>query len=66
MVVRAFFFIIIAGVIFWLMWWLLEYLALPQPFDKIGHVLLAIAAVGVLISIILDAAGYSIFKKDGP
>ena len=66
-VVRIFFFIIICGLVFWLLEFLLDYIGLPQPFDKIAHVLLVVAAVAVLIGIIMDAAGYPIFKKgDGP
>jgi hypothetical protein len=39
---------------FWLLWWLLDYLKLPDPFNKVLRVLLALAAVVYLIRLILS------------
>jgi hypothetical protein len=45
------------GLVFWLLWWLIGYLALPMPFSKIALAVLAIAGVVVLIDAIMSFAG---------
>lgn len=47
---------VIAG-IFYLLWWLVGYLAPPAPFDKILRGILAIAAVVILIKFLLQFLG---------
>jgi hypothetical protein len=42
--------IVCVGLIFWLLKFLLDYLALPQPFNKIANVILIIGAVLYLIN----------------
>lgn len=54
-------YLIIAGVIFWLLWWLVDYCGLPQPFNKVAHVILAVLAVFVVIGILLSLAGHQVF-----
>ena len=51
-------FIIIAGLVFSLLWWLVNYIGLPEPFAKVARVVLAIAAVFVLIAVLMGLAGY--------
>lgn len=41
--------IIVAGLVFWLLWWLIGYVGLPEPFNKVARVILAVLAVFVLI-----------------
>lgn len=48
---------IIAGVIFALLWWLVGYVGLPEPFNKVAHVVLAVLAAFVLIGILLSLVG---------
>ena len=55
-------YIVIAGLIFALLWWLVGYVGLPEPFAKVANVLLAILAVFVLIGILLGIAGQPIFR----
>lgn len=62
-VVRFVILLIVAAVVFWLLFFLVDYIGLPQPFDRVAHVGLMVAAVLVLIGLILDAAGYDVFKK---
>lgn len=50
-------YLIVAGLIFGLLWWLVGYCGLPQPFDKVARVILAILAVFVIIGILLSIAG---------
>ena len=44
--------VIIAGLIAYLLFWLLGQIALPAPFDKVAIVLLSLAAVVFLIGLL--------------
>jgi hypothetical protein len=55
-----FIWIVVIGLVFWLLWWLLGYIALPEPFNKILRVLLALIAVVFLINQLLKVAGYNL------
>jgi hypothetical protein len=48
---------VVAGLIFWLLYWLVSYVNPPEPFKKIATVILAILAVLVIIGILLSIAG---------
>jgi hypothetical protein len=50
-------YIIVAGLIFGLLWWLIGYCGLPEPFNKLARVILAILAVLVVIGILLSMLG---------
>lgn len=50
-------YLVVAGLIFWLLWWLVNYVAPPEPFRKIANVILAILAVLVIIGILLSVVG---------
>ena len=55
-------YLIVAGLIFGLLWWLVNYCDLPEPFAKFARVALAILAVLVIIGILLSlVTGHSIF-----
>lgn len=47
----------VAGLVFWLLWWLVGYVGLPEPFRKVANVVLAVAAVLVVIGILLSLVG---------
>jgi len=49
--------IIAAGLIFWLLTWLIDYVGLPEPFSKIAKVIVAVIAVLMLINAIMSLAG---------
>jgi len=50
-------YLIVAGLIFWLLWWLVNFIAPPEPFRKVATVVLAILAVLVIIGILLSLVG---------
>lgn len=56
--VHAVIWIIIAGVIFWLVNWLIDYCGLPAPFNKVAKVIVAVVAVLILINALLTIAGH--------
>ncbi len=61
-VIHSLVYLIVLGVIFGLLWWLLAYIGLPAPFDKVARVILAVAAVIVCINVLLAIAGHPIFR----
>jgi succinate dehydrogenase/fumarate reductase cytochrome b subunit len=50
-------YLIVAGLILWLLFWLVNYCGLPEPFNKVAHVVLAVIAVLVVIGILLSLVG---------
>jgi hypothetical protein len=56
-------YLIVAGLIFGLLFWLVSYVGMPQPFDKVARVVLAVLAVLVLIGLLLSlVTGQPIFR----
>lgn len=49
--------IIVIGLVCWLLWWLIGYVGLPEPFNKIARILIAVVAVIILIKILLGLTG---------
>ena len=47
------------GLIFWLLWWLIDYVKIPEPFSKVARVILAVIAVILLIRLIMRVTGTS-------
>jgi DMSO reductase anchor subunit len=56
-VVAVVIYLAVAGLIFWLLWWLVNYIAPPEPFRKVANVILAIVGVLVVCSILLSLVG---------
>lgn len=50
-------YLLVAGLIFSLFWWGLHRLNPPQPFLKVGEVVIIILAVLVLISVLMSLVG---------
>jgi hypothetical protein len=56
-------YLIVAGLIFYLLWWLVGYVGLPEPFRKVANIVLAILAVMVIIGILLSlVGGHALFR----
>lgn len=49
--------VIVIGLIAYLLWWLIGFVALPDPFNKIARALVAVAAVIFLINVLLSIVG---------
>ncbi len=55
--------LIVAGLIFWLLLWLIDYCGIPDPFNKVAKIILAILAVLVIIGILLSLVnGQALFR----
>jgi len=55
-------YIIVIGLVLWLLWWLVGYAALPEPFAKIARIILAVIAVFFLINLLLGLVGSPIIS----
>jgi heme A synthase len=44
--------VVVLGLVFYLLWWLLGVIALPEPFNKVAIVLLALVAVVLLLGVL--------------
>ena len=49
--------LIILGLIVGLLWWLIDYVGLPEPINKIARVVIAIFVVLILINFLLSIIG---------
>lgn len=61
-IVQSIFWIVIVGLCFWLLWWGLHAIKPPQPFMKVGEVLLILASVILLINFLLGLIDHSFIK----
>ena len=57
-ILQAVIWIIVVGVIFWLLTYLVGAIPLPEPFNKVMRVILLVAAVLFLINILLGFTGH--------
>ena len=44
--------VIVLGLVFYLLWWLLGTIGLPEPFNKVAQVLIALIAVVLLLGLL--------------
>ena len=44
--------VIVLGLVFYVLWWLLGRIGLPEPFGKVAEVLLALVAVVLLLGVL--------------
>ena len=51
-------YVVIIGLIFWLVWWFVDYVALQDPFNKVVKVILGLVALIFLINVLLSLAGH--------
>lgn len=61
-VVEAIIWLVVAGLVFWLLQWALDKIALPEPFNKIATVLLILLVVVVVINALFLLVGKPFLK----
>lgn len=54
--------LIIIGSVFALLWWLVGFAGLPEPFNKFARVAIAVVAVLLLINLLLGLVGQAPFR----
>lgn len=57
--------IFIAGLICYLLWWLIGFIGLPDPFAKVARAIVAVVAVLFLINILLQVGGMTPIVRIG-
>lgn len=60
--VQSVLWVVAMGVVFWLLWWLCDYVKIPEPFNKVVRIILAVAAVILLINLIMGLVGEPFIK----
>ena len=50
-------YLIVGGLIFWLLHWAIDAVGIPEPFHKVAKVILIVLAVFVVIGILLSLVG---------
>lgn len=50
-------YLLVVGGICWLLWWLIGFIGLPEPFNKIARAIIAIVAVILCIQLLLSLLG---------
>jgi hypothetical protein len=55
--------VIIIGAVCWLLWWLIGFIGLPEPFAKVARGIVAVVAVIFLIGLLLHLAPGSVGLK---
>lgn len=54
--------LVIAGLIFWLIWWFLGVCGLPEPFNKVAQIIVALVAVIFLINLLMGLNGHPLIR----
>ncbi len=58
LLVRALVYLVVGGLIVWVLWWVLQQAKIPQPFDKVARVVLILVAALIVIGSLLSLIGY--------
>ena len=53
--------VVILGVIFWVIWWFIGYVGVPEPFNKVLRVVIGLVALIIVINLLLGLAGSPLF-----
>ena len=54
--------LVVAGLICWLLWWFIDFIGLPEPFNKVARALIALVALVFLLNVLLGLAGHPIIR----
>jgi hypothetical protein len=54
--------LVIVGLIFWLLWWFIGYVCLPEPFNKVAKVIIGLVALIFLINLLLGFSGHPLIR----
>lgn len=57
LLLNAVIWVVIAGVIFWLLNWFIGYVGIGEPFAKVAKVIIAVVVLVLLINALLTLAG---------
>jgi len=49
--------LVVIGLVCWLLTWLIDYCGVPTPFNKVGKIIIAVVGVVLLINALLGLGG---------
>lgn len=55
-------YLVVVGLILWCIWWFIAYVGLPEPFNKIARVLVALVALVIVVNLLLGLVGTPVFS----
>ena len=47
-------YVLVIGAVCWLLWWLIGFLGVPEPFNKVARGIVAVVGVVILIALLLS------------
>jgi len=59
-------YLVVWGLILWVLWWAIGAVGLPQPFAKIATVVLVLITVIVLLNLLFGFTGTPLFRWQHP
>lgn len=51
-------YLVILGVIFWLVWWFIGFVGVPEPFNKVLRVIVGLVAFIMILNLLLGLLGH--------
>jgi len=51
-------YLVIIGLIFWVIWWFVGYVGVPEPFNKVIRVVLGLFALIIVVGLLLSLVGH--------
>lgn len=63
--ISAVIYLFIIGLIFWVVWWAMGAIGVPEPFNKVIRVILVLIAALVVISFLLGLLGHPLLNTGG-
>lgn len=54
--------LVIVGLIFWLVFWFIDYVGVPEPFNKVIRVVVGLAALVYLIDFLMSLNGHPLIR----
>ncbi len=58
-------YLVIVGLIFYVCWWFLGYVGVPEPFNKVIRVILGLIALIIVVNLLLSLIGHPIYPMPG-
>ena len=55
-------YIVIISLIFWVVWWFIGYVGVPEPFNKVIRVVLGLFALIIVINLLMSMVGTPLFR----
>lgn len=50
--------LVLGGLVFWLCWWFVGYIGLPEPFNKVARVVIGLFALIFLLNLVMGVSGH--------